>query len=232
MLLKRKDRILIVGDLHFPYHNQKALNWVYKVIKQVQPTQIVQIGDLYDMYWCSKFPKKFVELTPKEEFSMGYKHAEKFWKKVKTIVPKARCLQILGNHDDRPMKRIIERFPEFESLVNLSNMYSFPGVKVVLNSKQETILRVNKTDVMFHHGYLSQLGQHMLYNQMRVVVGHSHKGGVLYRGRDTDIIWELNVGFLGDADAGPLQYGPQRRRHWTLGLGVIDELGPRFVPYE
>ena len=52
------------------------------------------------------------------------------------------------------------------------------------------------------------------------------------RGLQHETLWELNVGLLSDVGAGPMEYGPTKRKHWTLGLGIIDEFGPRFIPYE
>ncbi len=231
-MFKRKDRVVVVGDLHFPYVHPKALKWAYKVIEQMQPTHIIQIGDLYDFFWFSKYPKRFLDLSPDQEISVGYAKAESFWNKLHSIAPKAKKYQLRGNHDDRPYKRILEKFPEMQTMFKFDELFQFEGVKTQPDSRQELILTINKKQVMFIHGHLSQLGAHMNYNQMRIVVGHSHKGGVVSRGLDKETLWELNCAFLGDAEAGPLQYGPQSRRHWTLGLGAIDEFGPRFMPFE
>jgi len=231
MIFKKKEKVVIFGDLHFPYVHKKAYKWALDLCKAEKPTHIVQIGDLYDFYWFSKYPKKFLPFSPEQEVQRGLKQAEEFWGQVQAAAPKAKCFQILGNHDERPYKRILEKVPEFESLISLDNLFSFPGVETDFDPRSAINLSICGKKIRFQHGHLSGQGRHMLHNQMRVVVGHSHTGGVTYRGLEKEIHWELNVGFLGDAEAGPLQYGPQRRRIWTKGLGIIDELGPRFVPY-
>lgn len=231
MVFSKQDKVLIIGDLHFPYHNKKAYRWAMGLVKDYKPTRIVQIGDLYDFYWFSKYPKRFIGFGPEEEIKKGLDQAEDFWWQLSKSAPKAEKLQLLGNHDDRPMKRVLEKLPELQTLINVSALYEFEGVKTILDSRDQQEIRVNGKRVLFQHGHLSGLGRHMNYNQMRVVVGHSHTGGVLYRGLEREIHWELNVGYLGDASAGPLQYGPQRRKTWTLGVGMIDAFGPRFVPY-
>jgi predicted phosphodiesterase len=231
MLKRKKDKMLIFGDAHFPYHNPSALKWALNKVKVLQPAYIMQIGDLYDFYWFSKYPKKFLTLSPTEEVQKGRRMAETFWRKAQNAAPKAKCYQILGNHDDRPMKRVIEKFPEMTALFSMDGLFQFDGVKTNLDSRQEVIIKLNGQEISFLHGHLSQLGAHMNFSRMRTVVGHSHTGGVAYRKQAKEILWELNVGFLADEHSGPLQYGPSKRKKWTLGCGVIDEHGPRFIPY-
>ena len=227
----KKDKAVIIGDLHFPYHDPKSLNWALGIIKDTKPTHVIQIGDLYDFFWFSKYPKRFLEMGPDQEIQKGRRVAEAFWAKVQRLVPKAKCLQMLGNHDDRPAKRIMEQFPEVANLLNFNHLFQFPGVKTNLDSRQENVVRLNGKDIIFQHGHLSQLGAHMKFNQQSTVVGHSHRGGVVYQGILKEIQYELNCGFLADRSAGPLQYGPSKKKNWTLGVGMIDAYGPRFVPY-
>lgn len=231
-MFKRKDRVLIFGDLHLPYPNKKALKWAIKQVKEVKPTIVIQIGDIYDLFYSSTYPKRFLEFTPEQELKRGRAQAEKFWKEVRSLVPRAKLIQLLGNHDERPFKRVLEKVPEIEPLFSLPDLFTFEGVKTIMDPREELILKVNGKKILFHHGYLSGVGMHMNYHQMSCVVGHTHKGGVQFKGFGNETRFELNVGYLGDDTAGPLQYGPQRRRYWTLGIGVIDEMGPRFISYE
>jgi predicted phosphodiesterase len=230
-VFKKKDKILIVGDLHLPYPNKKALRWALKQIKEHKPTTVIQIGDIYDFFYSSKFTKKFLGFTPKEELAQGRKMGLDFWKQVQTLAPKAACIQLLGNHDERPYKRILEKVPELEPMFCYKELFQFDNVTTVMDPKEELILKVNGKKVLFHHGYLTGVGRHMSYHDMNCVVGHTHKGGIAFKGCGSGSIWELNVGYLGDDTAGPLQYGPVRRKYWTLGIGLIDEHGPRFIPY-
>lgn len=231
-MLGRKDKVVVIGDLHFPYVDRPALKWALRIIKQEKPTHVVQIGDIYDCYWFSKYPKKFIKLNPDQEVTKARRMAKEFWHLVQENSPKARCYQILGNHDDRPMKRVAELMPELSSFFTFKNLYEFHNVNTNLDSRLEVELKINGEKILFHHGHRSQLGAHMRFYQQSTVVGHSHRGGVVYQKLDKRVIYEMNCGFLGDQNAGPLQYGPQARKNWTLGLGIIDSLGPRFVPYK
>jgi hypothetical protein len=137
--------------------------------------------------------------------------------------------QICGNHDARPLKRILEVYPEAEDWVKkmFAEMMTFPGVETILDTRQELVL---PGDVMVIHGYKSKLGEHRDHMLFNAVCGHQHTGGVVYKNLRGRTLWELNAGLAGDPEAKGLTYTPQRITSWTLGFGWLDEYGPRFIP--
>lgn len=222
----QQSRVLVIGDTHFPFVDTDALSALYLFAEQVKPDCIVQIGDLYDFFAHSKFPRTHLTFDPQQEAQLGFEMASAMWKTLKAIVPDASCHQLLGNHDARPLKRILETYPEGEMFFSIEKYFQFPGVQVYFDTRQELVLG----DAIFLHGHKSSLGAHRDYNLANSVCGHSHQGGVSYRQIGGKILWELNAGFLGDASSKALSYTPQRITKWTLGWGYIDEWGPRFVP--
>src|SRR5580698_3984216 len=98
-------KIFIVGDLHFPYHNRKALRKIYEAIKKEKPTHIIQIGDLYDQYSFSRFTKKNITTSTTELFR-ARKAAMFFWNRIHRLLRNSKNIQLLGNHDIRLTKRI------------------------------------------------------------------------------------------------------------------------------
>jgi len=221
-------RIIVLGDIHFPYHNDKALKEALYITKQVKPTHIVQIGDLYDQYCFSRFTKKNIAL-PEDELRSSFQLASRTWLRVRQLGTEGvKAYQILGNHDIRLIKRAEERLPEAQELIkkSLMELYRFKGVKTIEDDRKELCIG----NITFMHGYRSRLGDHMRFNRTRTVVGHSHTGGVVYEQYSNDILWELNAGYLADETAEPLRYRPQTTSKWTLGVGLVDERGPRFIP--
>jgi predicted phosphodiesterase len=223
------ESTLFIPDVHFPFEHADTLAQIYEFAERHQPKNIVQLGDLYDMYSHAKFPRSHNVFTPREEFSTSRKKAELFWKTLRLKAPKARCVQITGNHCVRPVKRIIEVYPEAEDWIVeiVEKMMTFDGVESITDPRQELILPGN---ICVIHGYRSNLGAHRDYTMMNVVCGHTHRGGVVYRQVRGEIIWELNAGLAGDATAKGLSYTSQRVVDWTLGWGYLDEYGPRFIP--
>ena len=131
-------------------------------------------------------------------------------------------------------KRIIKKAPELAHLIDFERLHTFPGVNTVKDHRDELVLKLFGYPIIFLHGYLTKPGQHLNKNRECTVIGHSHTGWVHYAsGLGGDTMWELNAGFLGDATSLPLSYTAQRKiDKTTLGFGVIDNYGPRFIPIQ
>lgn len=216
-------KILILGDLHMPYHNKKALTETLYAVKHEKPDVVVQIGDLFDQYGFSRFLRKNIDL-PQAELMSARSYAEDMWSGIKA----KKKLQILGNHDIRIIKRAQERLPEAQDLVKNSvlELYRFKGVQTVEDDRD--LFEVG--DVSFHHGFLSKLGDHLRYFGKNVVVGHSHVGGTVFEQRDGETLFELNAGYLADETTEPLRYRPTKTSKWTLGFGLITYRGKKPCP--
>jgi predicted phosphodiesterase len=224
---------VIIGDTHFPFTNLNTLygkGGVIDTIKKIKPDYVVQMGDLYDMYSFSKFPYKRDVMTPRQELEAGRKMAEEMWAKVKKAAGpwKCKCIQLKGNHDERPAKRLLENLPELFPVMSdpMHELFVFKGVCTQQAERDGFVL----DGIMFMHGFRSKLGDHASHNHMPTVTGHSHRGGVVYLRKGNETIWELNAGFCADEFSVPLSYTRQRTiSTWTQGFGIIDSMGPRFV---
>lgn len=222
-------KTLFIPDTHFPFGHKKTLQFIYDFAKEHQPEIIVQVGDLYDMYSHTKFPRSHNVFMPKEEQQLARAQAEEMWRLLKDICADAKCYQLLGNHDVRPLKRVLEAYPEAEDWIKrmVGEMMSFENVETVLDPRDELML---PGDVMVIHGYKSKLGEHRDHALYSAVCGHQHVGGVVYRQLRGRTLWELNCGLAGDPEAKGLSYTPQKLTRWTLGFGWLDKYGPRFIP--
>lgn len=225
--LSPRSTVVVLGDMHMPWHHKKALSLAIELIRLHQPDVVVQVGDALDQFAASKYPRSHNIMTPAEEFERGRAYHEFMWRQVLAASPSTTCYQLLGNHDDRAMKRIAERAPELAGLLlgGIRDLYTFDGVTTVHDSSEELVI----DDVVYIHGFL-QFGQHARRMNRSCVTGHLHKGGVqlMEEGR----IWELNAGWLGDVAAPVYGYHQLKRFHGTtLGIGWVDQLGPRFIPF-
>jgi hypothetical protein len=222
-------RKLLIGDAHFPFVSKYALERVYEIAMALKPEIIIQMGDLYDMYAHSKFPRSLNVYSPEQEEQLAVEGAKEMWRKLREICPEAECYQLWGNHDIRPMKRTAESQPSVEHIIakHCQQIMSFEGVTLVTDSRQELI--INGTQHI--HGYRSQLGSHRDYTLMNTWCGHSHKGGVVFRRFRGQTFWEANAGYIGDAESKALGYTPQKIHDQTLGVGWEDEYGPRFIHF-
>lgn len=224
----RYPRIASISDIHWPFVNQRVVDKFLAYIEVFQPEYIVINGDAWDMYSHSKYPRSHNVFTPRDEQALARKQNEDFWKDVKKRCPNAQCFQLLGNHDIRPLKRVLESYPEAEDWIadKMKELFTFDGVTTIFDVRQELLIG----NIAIFHGYRSQLGAHRDYTLLCCINGHTHKGGVVFRKIRGQVIWELNSGLAGDPEAKGLTYTPQRLSDWTPGFAVVDEFGPRFMP--
>jgi hypothetical protein len=186
------------------------------------------MGDLYDMFSQTRFARTHNLMTPRQEADRGRALAEEFWRLVKAAAPRARRIQLKGNHDDRPYKRMMEKTPEMEHFFSLKEFFEFDGVETHHDSGSE----LHIDGILYTHGHYSKLGAHMLYYLKRVVRAHDHTGGVVFANIHNKVLWELSAGFGADKKAKPLRYSATKTVKWTYGYAVVDKHGPRFCPLE
>lgn len=225
--LEPYPRMAIISDIHWPFHCQRVLDKFYRHIEKTQPDIVILNGDAWDMYSHTKFPRSHNVFTPRDEQALARKGNEEFWLEVQKAVKSAKCYQNLGNHDIRPLKRILEEYPEAEEWVaeKLRSLFSFQGVETNHDPRQELYFG----NVIVHHGFKSQLGAHRDHNLQNTVSSHTHRPGVVFRTVRGVPIFELNTGYAGDPRAKGLTYTPTKITDWVQSFGEIDEDGPRVV---
>lgn len=227
--------ILVIPDTHFGYACKKAFKTFYDTIRKMEAvtpfSHVVQVGDLYELYNISRFPKSMNLTTPAEEIKIARESAETMWANVRSICKKAKLYQIKGNHCNRIHKLIVDRLPELSDLIDFNHLWHFKSVLTLDDIRDELIIKCGKSQVVFMHGYKTKLGDHMAHNLENTACGHSHAGGTVFKRHKDRILWELNAGCLADLESRPLQYTPQKKYHKHMnGFGVIDDFGPRFIP--
>lgn len=229
--MTRRKRVVPIGDVHAPWHSKHYCDRVVDFIAERRPDVVVQVGDLYDLFSWGRFPRTLNLYTPAQELAEARKVGEELWLRIRKAAPKAKRFQLWGNHDERPAKQIMAKAPEFEEFVSkgMKSIMTFDGVETIESFRDELVI----DDVCYMHGFRARLGDHAIFNKMNTVCGHTHYGGVVPINLDGRIIWELNVGYVGDRFSKPMGYTPQRRfSRWTPGVGEVDEYGPRFVPFD
>lgn len=218
----------ILGDMHLPWCNANTLTAFYAFLKLYRHKikRVVQCGDIFDLFAHAKFSRSRHTYNPYEEITLARKMAIEFWTKVQEIIPGVECYQLLGNHDVRPFKRVLENYPEGEIFFQFDQYYKFNGVQTVFDYRDPLIL----DGIYFHHFFLSGIGKHRDHFMANAVGGHTHTGGVSFKKIHDKILWELNVGYCGDETSKALSYTATKVTKWTQGWGYIDEWGPRFIP--
>lgn len=207
----------IVGDLHTPFDHPNYLPFVKDTFKLFNVGRKVFIGDLFDQYAYSKFPKKPLALNPKQEKDMAKSRIKKYCE----AFPKADV--VLGNHDTRYIGRAEEFGIDPELIKEFKDIYGLPKGWNVYDEYENCLII---DDVLYIHGsaYNGQNGakQAALNEQMSVVMGHGHAfAGVFPIANKRRLMFGMNVGCGIDIGAYAFAYNKKDKFRPLLGCGIV-----------
>lgn len=221
-------KVFVWPDIHAPFHDRKAINKAYEIMEKEKPNVIINLGDIVDRFSFGRFSRPHDEMTPEEEIEEGRNFCIEFWNTINKINPKARKIQLLGNHCKRILRSCLDKYPEIYSIVKKheDDFFKFKGVETVIDNRSE--LEID--GIVYTHGWASKLGDHARHIGKSVVRGHSHRLEMVYFNMNGGSLFEVAAGFLADEKRRALQYTPTMTNHWTKGVVVVDKRIPRLIP--
>jgi predicted phosphodiesterase len=178
-LPKQCSRILVLSDLHIPYHDIQALTTALNYGKKQDANTIFINGDLIDFYQISRF----TNLERKRSVSDELEITREFLSILRKTFPKAKIYFLKGNHDNRLEYYLATKAPELLDveefrLKELLQLDKF-GVEIF---DETTLIKAGKLAIT--HGHLLLRGVFSPVNPARgsflkakasVLIGHSHK---------------------------------------------------------
>lgn len=91
------SRVLVLSDIHVPYHSVSSLTAAFKWAIPRKPDTIVLNGDTIDCHMLSRFTKE----PEKRNFASELKVFGELITSLRKTFPKARIIYKEGNHDER-----------------------------------------------------------------------------------------------------------------------------------
>jgi len=127
------NNILLLSDIHVPYHNIQALTLALKYGLENEVNTVLLNGDIIDFYAISRFEKD----PRKRNFGHEVLMTRQFLQTLRKLFPNAAIYYKCGNHDIRYEHYIMRNAPDllgmnefsFESLMKLDelNITFIPG---------------------------------------------------------------------------------------------------------
>lgn len=211
------EKTLILPDLHIPHHDKKSLHLIFKIIDDIKPERIIQLGDLFDFYQISRFNKE-----PKRvlEFQKDLNELDMFFYELRKIYKKD-FIYIEGNHEIRLIKWLWQH-PEVYSLKKINNIPS------LFNLEKYSIRYFpyfTYKSVYFKHGnYVSTKSSYSAKLEYDAegtsgVSGHTHRLGIYYvQNRNGFHTW-YEMGHL--TDVKKVEYLEGKIPNWQQGFGIM-----------
>lgn len=238
---------LIVPDPHaHPDHHNDRADWLGKLIMDVKPDVIINIGDMFDLPSMSSYDKgkaSFHGNTYRRDLDAGLEFDERMWAPIRKA-KKRRPYSVFfeGNHEYR-MKRALEVSPELNGIIGFKDFGLDRNYNDVVEYTGFTPGVRNIDDINYAHFFTSGVmgrpigGEHPAYSLLTkqyssCTCGHIHVADFATR---TDPygnrINGLVAGVFQDYDS---SWAGEVNKLWYRGLVVKRNVGggnydPQFI---
>jgi len=171
------NNILILSDIHIPYHNIKALNAAIRYGQEQRVNSVILNGDLMDCHHLSDFVKDPKKRKFPEELEMTRDFLEKIQKALR-----AKIFFKIGNHEERWQRFLRVHAPQ------ICDMDEF-RLKVILNCDilgievidDKRIIKAGYLNIMHGHEFgkvssaVNPARSYYLKTKQSVICGHLHQ---------------------------------------------------------
>ena len=204
------NNILMISDLHLPYHSTTAVELALQYGIDNNVNTIFINGDLLDFHNESRFETDPKKRSTREEFEA----CKQFFEYVRYLFPKVRIYWLKGNHDKRYEHWLMTKAPQLfgDSYYLLEERLSLNNYGVTLID-DAYLVKIGKLSVT--HGHLLLRGVFAPVNAARgvfmrakesCIIGHVHK---VSEHQETDIDGKVMV---------------------TYSTGCLCEIYPDYAP--
>ena len=172
-------RILVVSDIHIPYHDDSAVESMMRHAAELNPDCILLNGDIIDFFSVSKWESNpaFRNIVKEIEGTKA------FLAHINARFPKAKLIYKKGNHEERLDFYIWRKCPELWGMPNLKleHVLELENLKCELVEDQR-IIKAGKLSIL--HGHEFPRGMSSPVNPARgyfmrghecVLAGHYHR---------------------------------------------------------
>lgn len=211
--MAKKTRVLVIGDLHAPFIHEGYAGFVKGVADDINPTHVIQIGDLVDQHVISRHEPHPDALGTLEELRLAKEQLSEFY----SLFPKVTVT--VGNHDERIARQAATAKIPSIYLRKLLDVLDAPkGWRLVKDIEIE--------GVRYLHGTGSGGANHAsnlakAYGQS-IVTGHVHSNlFVKYHASPNQIIFGMNVGCGVAPDSYAMEYARDHIHRPALGCGTV-----------
>jgi len=178
--------ILVLSDIHIPYHDNKALRIALEQAKKQKPEAIILLGDVIDMYMLSHFCK-----TPtKRSFPNEVKDTIEFLQHLRNNHKQAKILWVNGNHEERLFKFVQTKSPELIGLdcLSMASLFNLEKLRIEYVTKPivyNDLLLIHGSEISGKCSPVNPARSAYQKTLNRVIVGHHHRTST-----HTEVSWQ------------------------------------------
>lgn len=217
------SRVLVIGDLHFPFHHQDVFPYLKEIKRLYKPDRVIQIGDETDQHSWSFHEHNPYLPNPEDELNLGRENMLQLEK----LFPSVDLLE--SNHGSLVYRRQVSSGLPRGVFKDYNEIYSLKGG---FRWHRDLTIELNDgTYVYFCHGKSADVLKVSMSMGMSVVQGHYHeKMGIQYWGNSLGLYFAAQTGCLVDDDSLAMEYNKTNLKRPLIGSLIIINGQPKQLP--
>lgn len=215
-------RLLVLSDIHFPYHCKSSLMLALRHGKEKDVDSILLNGDILDFYQLSKFSKDHRKPSIEAELDIF----RFFIDQLKQRFPDANIYYKEGNHEIRLTRWIQENAQRFGGLMDLDRLVNFKDHGITY-LKDNIGVKLGKLSIIHGHEIRASMGvvniarTYYMKAQSNILFGHWHQNQeYITKNIEGQISGAWTQGCLCKLDS-DYTYGINQ---WVNGFSIVDRL--------
>ena len=215
--------VLVISDLHIPYHHQDAFEFLKALKKKYKPDLIVNIGDELDHHAISMHEHNPDLMSAGDEL----KQSKEYVRDLEKIFPEMTLVH--SNHSSLVYRRALKYgFPKDY----LKSYNEFLGVGDGWKWVDDlTVTLSDNSRCFFTHGMSADVLKVAQQYGMNTVQGHYHtKFCIGYYSNPDALVWGMQVGCLINQKSMAFDYAKNFKSRFIVGCGMIIDGQPKLMP--
>jgi hypothetical protein len=220
--MSKHKRILVISDLHIPYHRKDSFAFLKEIKKQFKPDTIINIGDEIDCHALSFHDTNPDLPSAGHELSLS----KEYIKELENIFPQMTLLD--SNHSSLIYRKGIKHgIPRGF----LRDCNEFLNVKKWNWVNDLTITLPDKQRCFFTHGISADVARVSQIQGMSTVQGHFHsKFKIEYWANSDALRFGMQVGCMIEQTNMAFHYAKNFKTKFIMGCGMIIDSQPKLMP--
>jgi len=217
------NSVLVISDLHIPYHHQDAFDFLKALKKKYKPDMIVNIGDELDHHAISMHEHNPDLMSAGDEL----KNSRVYIQELEKIFPKMTLVH--SNHSSLVYRRALkyglpkDYLKSYNEFLGVGNGWQWVD--------DLTITLSDGSRCFFTHGISADVLKVSAQYGMNSVQGHFHtKFSIGYFSNPEALIWGMQVGCLINQKSMAFDYAKNFKSRFIVGCGMIIDGQPKLMP--
>ena len=222
-----ENKILVVSDLHLPYHDVRSVEIALTHGLNEGCDTIILLGDVMDCYQLSRWVRDPAQSSIPREVEI----VKSFFRYLRERFPKARIIWKEGNHEERWLHFFFNNAPQLAQLETMS-LYHAVGAKEMGVEVVDDKRVLDVSGLLLYHGHELPTGLAPAVNPARglflrlyenAMCGHFHRSSHhVEKSAKNNLVSAWSIGCLCD-----LSPDFATVNKWNHGFAIIDQTGPK-----